>query len=88
MRVDNLRHKAQSISKSVTKRFRHNLDYIETTGKILAKIHGDKLDITFYSNLILIEYEDGSKCEIENLDYNKSNELISDIVELIRGSVQ
>lgn len=86
--MNNVKERAQLVAKDVVKRFRHELDYVPCGGNILAKVHGDKLDITFYPSYILIEYADSSRCVIENINsYNNYREITSDIIELIANQV-
>lgn len=86
--MNNVKEMAQLVVKDIIKRFRHDLDYIPCGGDILAKLHGDKLDITFYPSHILIEYADSSRCVIENINsYNNHREITSDIIELIANQV-
>lgn len=86
--MNNVKERAQLVAKDIVKRFRHDLDYIPCGGDILAKVHGDKLDITFYLSHILIEYVDSSRCVIENINsYNNYREITSDIIELIANHV-
>ena len=86
--MTNVKEMAQLVAKDVVKRFRHDLDYVPCGGDILAKVHGDKLDITFYPSHILIEYADYSRCVIENINsYNNYREITSDIIELIANQV-
>lgn len=86
--MNNVKEMAQLVAKDVAKRFRHNLDYVPCGGDMLAKVHGDKLDITFYPSHILIEYADSSRCVIENINsYNNYREITSDIIELIANQI-
>lgn len=86
--MNNVKERAQLVAKDIVKRFRHDLDYVHRGGDILAKVHGDKLDITFYPSHILIEYADSSRCVIENINsYNNYREITSDIIELIENQV-
>lgn len=86
--MNNVKEMAQLVAKDIVKRFRHDLDYVPRGGDILAKVHGDKLDITFYPSHILIEYADSSRCVIENINsYNNYREITSDIIELIENQV-
>lgn len=86
--MNNVKEMAQLVAKDIVKRFRHDLDYVPCGGDILAKVHGDKLDITFYPSHILIEYADSSRCVIENINsYNNYREITSDIIELIANQV-
>lgn len=86
--MNNVKEMAQLVAKDIVKRFRHDLDYVLCGGDILAKVHGDKLGITFYPSHILIEYADSSRCVIENINsYNNYREITSDIIELIANQV-
>lgn len=86
--MNNVKEMAQIVAKDIVKRFKHDLDYVSCGGDILAKVHGDKLDITFYHSHILIEYADSSRCVIENINsYNNYREITSDIIELIANQV-
>lgn len=86
--MNNVKEMAQLVAKDIVKRFRHDLDYVPCGGDTLAKVHGDKLDITFYPSHILIEYADSSRCVIEDINsYNNYREITSDIIELIANQV-
>lgn len=86
--MNNVKEMAQLVAKDIVKRFRHDLDYVPCGEDILAKVHGDKLDITFYPSHILIEYADSSRCVIENINsYNNYREITSDIIEIIANQV-